>query len=150
MKQVFYDKKHEKLRNRQARWVERVKKLVDLRVCMSCRHAFISRSGHNICSDCLCSLFPPNMRQRTVKRLKIFLQKKGFQKRFFRWTTHPALMIPDSRKDAMFYAAVNRTFEKMRLSHETGQWIVDQMPKIEGIGPIENPIPMREKCRRVS
>lgn len=118
---------------------ERMARMIDLRVCSSCRYGFISRAGHNICSSCFVKFTAEFRSYHFMREREIYPYEgnlRGWIERqklaYVGRTTHPYLRFPDRLRS---HSAVRRAFEQLRTAIETK---VNTMPRIEELGIFPN------------
>jgi hypothetical protein len=123
---------------RQRKCWERSRKLIDLRVCVTCRYGFVSRFGYNICSVCLSGVKREFIRQNPHYICKQFRVIRGWAMRQmgympFKWTINPRIPFPMSSRAQ---PGIKRAFEGLRrVVEEKNIHLFDSMPRIEGVGP---------------
>lgn len=138
---------------KQRRCRDRIRKLIDCRICSRCRYAFISRSGQNNCSACYEEAHQayrvyrliPKGRLVQVGAYRAWAQDTGF----FPWgeeSMSPKYPVPnmDSIKDN-----IARTFAQMQGQITRGERVEPLMPRVLGLRPYLNvqPIPDLRKFR---
>lgn len=109
------------------------------RVCSTCRFAFISRYGYNICSDCFRDLYleysdlyalgfrhnsPYKAKSRMVRG---WAEREG---RMPKRTKNPHYPIPDISSPHVQSSLAN-TFRLMQESLDKGVFITDSMPRLD-------------------
>lgn len=134
-----YSQKAVAIRSRRHR--ERIKTLIDARICVICNYGFISRGGANTCSWCwksLCRLYrrsKKSFRGRShLVMVRQWASKEFSLPNFHRKTVVPHIPIPNP-DSAEVVAAIEKTLEMMKKSAEDGIWYVDQMPRLLGLMP---------------
>jgi hypothetical protein len=140
----------ERSRAKQRRFEERLAKLVDLRICGLCRYAFVSRSGSNICSECIFrkgSLPFLNMRRKPSIRRTMILIKRENPSWISRHTMTPAIPLPGPRS-VWVDLAVQRTYAAIERSQRDGIFHVHRMPHLIGLPAYGNEIFRGFKCGR--
>ena len=122
---------------RQRCFQERLRSLCDLRICGLCKHAFISRCGFNVCSECLWqrgSLEFRNMRRSpSVRRTLIILQRQ-YPSWISQKTVHPAIPIPNLQSNRV-QLSIAKTYEQIQRSFRDQIWHVHKMPRLLGLPP---------------
>lgn len=116
---------------------ERMKSLIDCRICCGCRYAFISRGGHNYCSDC-CQAAYVEFRKfkceptgyQFISAARDWAYKQGIM--IHRETINPHFPVPNL--DAI-KSNLTQTFDLMRKSVETQTWLVNSMPRVLRLPP---------------
>lgn len=136
---------------RQRKCRDRLRKMIDCRICSRCRYAFISRSGMNNCSVCYedahqayrTYTFRDPDRLLQVSVYRAWAKETGF----FPWgeeSMHPKYPIPNLDK---IKVEIGKTFDKMRHGdyRDRCMW----MPRVLGLKPYLDvqQMPDLRKCR---
>jgi hypothetical protein len=129
----------------QRRCRERMKRLIDCRVCCGCKYAFISTNGHNYCSPCwaatralyvqhhLCNFVPSPAIVRGWAHHN--LNQKMFQ------SIKPKIPCPNIPAIGPEIAA---TMDLMRLNIGTKGWRYDVMPRVVNLRPYSHLSPIAD------
>jgi hypothetical protein len=115
------------------------RKLIDCRICVRCRYAFIAKGGNNICSPCWYEAHGLYLEEMGIPRqyyiansiVRMWLERKSGLNA--RRTTNPRIPIPPDALDRL-KPAIARAFERM-IEHANGGRRCDSMPRLEGIAP---------------
>lgn len=105
---------------RQHRWRAKTRHLINLRVCMLCKHAFISGRGSNICLDCT-HLKREDWKARHPHRpapdmikhesVRVMMVRSNLVCPVYRASVNPAIPVPKDVIDNWhFKEAVDKTF----------------------------------------
>lgn len=124
--------------------------IIDCRVCCACKHAFISKAGTNICSDCyqavhdayrihICA--PPEFKYR-VSLYRQWGYENGLIPDVDKTKT-PSIPVPNLEA---IKEQISATMDMMRLNIETDSWVVRSMPRVFGVPPY----PHLERRRRAT
>ena len=132
---------------KQHRWRRKTRTLIDLRVCLMCKYAFISGKGANICLDCTDTErekwkaehpnapFIETGRAVHHHTVRVRMVRQGYLCSAYRATINPAIPLPEQDKENfIFKENVRRTFST--LPNPVGQKVLGWRPypllKFEG------------------
>jgi hypothetical protein len=127
----------ERKRERQRRFQERLKSLLDVRVCGICKYGFVSRGGSNICSECCWqkgSLRFENMRRGPSIRRTMIILGREFPSWVTTRTVHPAIPVPDLQS-IWVQLSIKKTYQQMERSQQDGIYHCHVMPRLINLKP---------------
>jgi hypothetical protein len=129
------------------RFRERLEKLIDCRICVRCKYAFISKKGINICSVCYedarkeyQKYFMPEYTP-VVSKYRQWAEDTGFFPWGGRGTIKPRIPVPNLSRIA---DSISKTFEMMKICVETDTWVIQSQPRVVGLNPYLNEMPIRD------